>query len=104
MNPTALIPTYDRPVPVHTAMVSAATSIAFDRSVPVHSLSISTDAYVAIYDRPTPVYDSVVTTTHAATYENITTVDPTQLKAWDGAQWVRRPYYVWNGSTWTQVT
>ena len=30
--------------------------------------------------------------------------NPTQLKVWDGVQWVRKPYYVWNGSAWVQIT
>lgn len=38
-------------------------------------------------------------------YENIASnSNPTQLKMWDGGQWIHKPYYVWNGSAWEQVT
>jgi hypothetical protein len=30
--------------------------------------------------------------------------NPARLKRWDGTQWVRDPYYVWNGTAWVQVT
>lgn len=103
MSPSASVSTYDRPVPVHTAVASDAVAMAFDRPVPVHSFSVSADASVVAYDRPTPVYVPV-SSAHTGTYENVTTTDPTQLKVWDGTQWVRKPYYIWNGSTWVQVT
>ena len=29
--------------------------------------------------------------------------NPGKIRVWDGTQWVRRPDYIWNGTTWTQI-
>ena len=51
---------------------------------------------------PTPVKSR---NGYAYGYENVSNnANPTQLKVWDGVQWVRKPYYVWNGSAWVQIT
>lgn len=116
----AYLDTYDRPVPALVVGASTAFATVFDRSTPTITAVFNANADVytrpipippqslvssiaSTYDRPVPVATSWRGAA-AYSYETDTTANPTQLKRWDGTQWVRSPYYIWNGTAWVQVT
>lgn len=102
MDSRAVAYVYDRPGPVHDQSSTTATSFVYDRPTPVHA-QLSSIACAHTYDRTTPVYAASAVAS-AYSYDSATDQDPTQIQVWDGAQWVRKPQYVWNGSGWVPIT
>ena len=69
--------------------------------------AVSKDGFAYGYEvvRITDQGTALVKNGYTYGYENVANnSNPTQLKRWDGAQWIRSPYYVWNGTAWVHVT
>jgi hypothetical protein len=55
-------------------------------------------AYEYSKDRPSHTNGSL----YAYEY-SVPNTNPGKIWVFDGTQWVRRPDYIWNGTTWTQI-
>lgn len=110
MVPDAYVYSYEAPIinPV-VAMVGDAFAYSYEMPYITPVAQPVADGYVFSFENVilNPTNFSATQDAFDYSYEHVTSAaspNPTSLKVWDGTQWVTKPYYVWNGSAWVQLT